>query len=121
MLAAAKGEDYHISFGGTGQYQYGRDVAAAIIRASQIKFEGAECYNLGGSVAHMDDIVKYINAVVPRVKITYEPGPLNLPESLDGNLFERVVGKIDWIPLDQGVRETIEAFQSLLASGRIKT
>ncbi len=120
MLAAAKGEDYHISFGGTGLYQYGRDVAAAIIRANRVPFEGAECYNLGGSVAHMDNIVSYINAVVPDVKISYAPTPLNLPESLDGSLFERVVGKIDWIPLDQGIRETIEAFQRLLASGRLK-
>jgi nucleoside-diphosphate-sugar epimerase len=119
MLSAAKGEDYHISFGGVGQYQYARDVATAVIQASRANFEGAGCYNLGGSVAHMDDVVKYINAVVPDVKITYEPKGLNLPESLDGSAFEEVVGKIDWIPLDQGIRETIEAFKSLLAAGRL--
>ena len=120
MFAAAKGEDYHISFGGVGQYQLGRDVAESIIRASRIKFEGADCYNLGGSVAEMSEIVKHINAVVPGVKITYEPKPLNLPQSLDGSQFEHIVGKMNWTPLDQGIRETIEAFQRLLASGRIK-
>ncbi len=121
MLAAAKGQDYHISFGGIGQYQYGRDVASAIIQASRAKFEGAGCYNLGGSVAHMDEIVADIQAVVPAVKITYEPKPLTLPESLDGSAFEAVVGKIDWIPLADGIRETITAFRSLLASGRLAT
>src|SRR5260221_2051990 len=119
MLSAAKGQDYHISFGGVGQYQYARDVANSVIHASRTNFEGAGCFNLGGSVAHMDDIVKYINAVVPDIKITYEPKALNLPESLDGGAFEAVVGKIDWIPLDEGIRETITTFKSLLASGRL--
>jgi UDP-glucuronate 4-epimerase len=119
MLSAAKGQDYHISFGGTGQYQYARDVAAALIKASRVKYEGADCYNLGGSVAHMDEIVKDIHAVVPSVTITYEPKPLSLPESVDGSTFEAIIGKINWIPLDEGIRETIEAFRQLLASGRM--
>jgi hypothetical protein len=67
----------------------------------------------------MDEIVAHIAAVAPTVKITYESKPLNLPESLDGSAFEAVVGKIDWIPLGDGIRETITAFQQLLASGRL--
>jgi len=66
-------------------------------------------------------LVKYINAIVPYVRITFEPKSLDLPESLDGSAFEAVVGKINWIPLDEGIRETINTFKSLLASGRLAT
>jgi nucleoside-diphosphate-sugar epimerase len=120
MLAAAKGQDYHISFGGVGQYQYGKDVARAIIQASRTPFAGADCYNLGGSVAHMEEIVQHITAMVPGVHITFNPTPLNLPESLDGSAFEAVVGPIGWTPLNVGIAETIAAFKSLLAAGRLE-
>ena len=53
MLAAALGRPHNIPFGGRAVYQYTEDTARAFIQAARSPFEGAEAFNLGGSVAHM--------------------------------------------------------------------
>ncbi len=49
MAAAARGEPYNISFGGSTLMQYGPDVARAFIDAARRPAQGAAVYNLGGS------------------------------------------------------------------------
>jgi UDP-glucuronate 4-epimerase len=119
MLAAAAGQDFHIPFGGKQVLQYARDVASVFVQASRTPFEGAECYNLGGSFTSIEDVARIIEDYVPGVKITVEPNPLQLPERFDGSALEKAIGKINWTPLEQGIRETIDTFRSLIASGRI--
>ena len=65
MLAAAKDEAYQISFGGTCGYQYADDVARTFIELARLPFQGAEVFNIRGSVAHMSEIVDAIVAAEP--------------------------------------------------------
>src|SRR5947209_8018811 len=73
MLAAAVGQPFHIPYGGRGEFQYADDVAKAFIACARRPFEGAEIFNLHGSVAHMSELVAAIEAVVPqsRGQITF--------------------------------------------------
>ena len=77
MLAAAKDENYHISFGGTCGYQYADDVAQTFIAMARLPYEGASVFNIRGSVAHMSEVVDAIVAAEPRAagRITYEDAP----------------------------------------------
>jgi len=119
MLAAAAGQDFHIPFGGRQLLQYAPDVAAILVQAARTPFEGANCYNLGGSFTSIEDVARIIEGYVPGVRITVDPKPLQLPERFDGSPLEAAIGPIKWTPLEQGIRETIDAFRALIKSGRV--
>jgi nucleoside-diphosphate-sugar epimerase len=122
MLAAAAGQGYHISFGGRCMYQYADDTAKAFLMAARATFEGAEVFSLGGSAAHMTDIVAAIEAAAPDAtgKITFEPTPLPLPETADDAAFSAALGSLDYRPLNEAVAETISIFRTALSAGRLK-
>ncbi|MEP7198247.1 MAG: NAD(P)-dependent oxidoreductase, partial [Chloroflexota bacterium] len=75
MVAAAVGRAYHISYGGTTVFQYAADAARVFIRAARSTLDGAPVFNLGGSTAHMREIVTAIEEAAPEVagRITFEP------------------------------------------------
>lgn len=123
MLAAAVGRPYHISFGGTVVYQYAADTAAVFIRAARAAAgcEGAPVFNLGGSAASMTEVVQAIEAAAPEMagQITFEPAPMPLPTEIDSQPLEAALGPITWIPLDKGVRQTIEHFRMAAQRGTL--
>lgn len=108
--AAARGEPYRISFGGSTQFHYAPDVAAAFIRASRTPLEGAEVYELGGPSVHMSELVRAIETAAPAAAgtITFEDAPLPFPERLPGEELD-----LTQTPLEEGVRQTIEIFRRL--------
>jgi len=121
MVAAAVGRPYHVSFGGTAMYQHADDVAGAMIQASRNLPQGCEVYNLGGSYAHMTDVVAAIEKAAPEMagKVTFEPQPLFTPDGADGSALEAAIGPISWRSLDDGVRETVELVRHAARHGRI--
>lgn len=119
MFAAAVDQPYHITFGGRGVFQYADDVANTFIAASRADVTGCDLYNLGGSVVMMDEIVEAINAAVPEIagKITFDPKPLALPEDVDAEPLNKVIGKAPFTPLKDAVAETVQIFRDAVASG----
>jgi nucleoside-diphosphate-sugar epimerase len=110
MHAAAHGEPYRISFGGSTQFHYAPDVAAAFIRASRTPVDGAEVYEVGGPPVHMSELVRAIEAAAPDAAgtITFEDAALPFPERLPGAELD-----LQQTPLEEGVRQTIELFRAL--------
>jgi UDP-glucuronate 4-epimerase len=121
MASAAAGRPYHISFSGTAVYQHAEDVAAVTIRCARTRVEGAPCFNLGGTVASVDDVIDAIDAAAPEMegKITAEPLLMPFPEDMDGAPLEAAIGKIAWRPLQEGVAGTIAHFKEAIARNRI--
>ena len=121
MLAAALGRPHAIPFGGRAVYQYTEDTARAFIQAARAPFEGAEAFNLGGSVAHMREIVAGIEAAAPgsRGQITFDDKPLPFPAEMDGAPLEAAIGPIRHTPLVEGIGATIALFQTAIARGRL--
>jgi nucleoside-diphosphate-sugar epimerase len=119
MFAAAVGQPYHIPFGGRGDFQYADDVARAFIACARAPFEGAEIFNLRGSVAQMHEVVAAIELAAPAAKgtITYADQALALPEEFDATPLIKVIGAIPYTPLDQAVRETVDLFRMRVADG----
>ncbi|MGI9254448.1 MAG: NAD-dependent epimerase/dehydratase family protein, partial [Thermomicrobiales bacterium] len=106
MVAAVAGRPYHIGFGGTAMYQHAQDAAAAFIQASRAMPDGAPVCNLGGEVAHMDEIVAAIveNASNAAGLITHEPNPLFFPDALDSSSLDATIGATHWRTISQGIR-----------------
>ncbi len=121
MLAAAAGQPFHIPFGGRGGYQFVEDVARLFINAARLPFQGAESFNLRGSVVHVKEIIAAIEAAVPSAQgtITFDDKPLPFPEGLDDSALREVMGVLPYTPLDRAVPKTIEIFRDALARGAI--
>lgn len=113
MLAAARGEAYHISFGGYNGFQYADDIAKICIQAARTPFQGAEVFNIKGAVAHMREVVAAIETAEPsaRGRITYEETPLPFPDGQDDAALRAWLGDIADTPLPEGVAQTIEHFK----------
>jgi len=120
MAAAAMGRPYTISFGGTDTYQHADDVARVFIQAARTMPAGAPVYNLGGTAASVADVIAAIERAAPESTgtITFNEDSLFTPDGVEGKAVEELLGPIDWRPLDEGVRDTIQAFRTAASVGR---
>lgn len=110
MLAAARGQSFHIPFGGRTQLHYAPDAARAFITASQSGHRGALIANLPAPAVHMQSVVDAITSVVPEAEITFDDVPLPFPEELEARALAETIDGVSVTPLERGVRETIEHF-----------
>jgi UDP-glucuronate 4-epimerase len=108
MEAAARGEGFHIPFGGRVQMHYAPDVALAFVDAARDSGDGAVVANVGGPAVHLADVVRAIEAAAPEAagRITFDDVPLPFPEEF------AVARSLAVTPLEVGVRETIERFRA---------
>lgn len=114
MEAAARGAGHTIAYGGTAQYDFAPEVGRAFALAARAATEDAHVANFPGVPSTMQEVVDAIEAAAPAAagKVFWEEGQLPFPESLQGNLLERLVGPLPRTPLADGVRATIEHFRS---------
>lgn len=121
MLAAARGESYHISYGGYNGFQYVDDIAQIFIQAARTPFQGAGVFNIGGSVAHMREVIDAIETAEPDIKgrITFDDKPLALPEGQEDTALRELLGDFPNTPLQEGVARTVAHFKQALADGRL--
>jgi nucleoside-diphosphate-sugar epimerase len=121
MLAAARGESYHISYGGYNGFQFVEDVAGIFVQAAQTPYQGAGVFNIAGAVAHMSEVIAAIETAEPAIKgrITYEEKPLMLPEGQEDSALRELLGTLPDTPLQEGVARTVAHFKQALADGRL--
>jgi len=114
MRAAARGQDYHISFGGKTQMHFASDVAQQFIAAAEQPLDGAFAFNLGTTPVSMGEVAALIMTYVPNVRITHGETPLPFAEGTDGSaLYRAFPAHIYKTPLAEGIRRTIESFARL--------
>jgi nucleoside-diphosphate-sugar epimerase len=113
MRAAAHGSNYTIPFGGSCEFQFAPDAAAAFIAAARAPFTGAAVVNIPGTTLAIEEVVAEIERVVPESagRIGFEGPPLPFPEALDSSRFRSIVGTVGVTPFGQGVAETVGHFR----------
>ena len=118
MLAAARGEPFHITYGGFSHMQYAEDVARNFVAAARSGYQGAAAVNLAGSVVDMREVVAAIEAAVPQAhgRISFGDAPLPFPGQVDTT--NDVFASQATTPLEEGVRRTVEHFRRMLADER---
>lgn len=121
MLAAAVGRPYQITFGGTIVMEHADDMAQVFIDAARAKPERAGAYDVGGNTVAVEEIVNAINVAAPEMagQVTYNPMPLPVSSNQEEKPLHELLGKLNWRPLADGVRQTVEHFKKAVASGRI--
>lgn len=113
MLAAAKGEDYNINFGGRMQFHYASDVAQQFIECAETPLEGAFGFNLGTEPVAVSDVAKLIMELAPGTKITNDDKILPFAEGTDPALLHATYTKIYETPLRDAIEETINHFRAM--------
>jgi nucleoside-diphosphate-sugar epimerase len=120
MLAAAAGKSFAISFGGRMQFHFASDVALQFIEAAATPLDGAHGFNLGTEPVSVAEVVEIIRAARPDAQISSAETTLPFPEGFDDSQLRRHFDNIYETPLDEGIRQTIDAFEARLADGRIQ-
>ena len=113
MLAAAHGEDYHISFGGKMQFQLASDVAQYFIEAAEKPLQGAVGFNLGTPPVAVSEVARLIMSIKPGVTITSTDNLLPFPEGCDARPLYEAFEHVYETPLLDGVKDTITRFEAL--------
>jgi UDP-glucuronate 4-epimerase len=123
MIAAAGGRPYHVDFGGSYQFQFVEDVAAAFVAAARSNRPGASVFSIGGPRIAVDEIVRLIGEVAPasRGRITHGERILPFPAAFDGAPLEAALGQQPLTPVAEGVARTVQAYRAALDDGRLGT
>ncbi len=111
MLAAVRGEPYHIGFSGSAQFDFVPDVARAAVTAAHAVTDAAGVYNVPGALADVAEVVACILTAVPGAEITWSGDPLPFPPALEAVGFDRDVGPFPRTTLADGVAATIAHFR----------
>lgn len=113
MAAAARGEPFHMGFGGRLQLQFAPDAAAVFIAAARGATTESPVFNLGSPAVSMRECVRAIEAVVPDARITWDEAQLPFPEEYESDSLDSALGPFAWTSLEEGVRRTVEHYSSV--------
>jgi nucleoside-diphosphate-sugar epimerase len=113
MAAAARGEPARIAFGGTAQLQFAPDVARIFVSAARAVEKGAKVFNLGGAAVHMREVADLIQASTNTRVVVDEDVTLPFPDAFDNSELERMLGRLEWTPLQKGIEKTVARYRSI--------
>ena len=113
LVAAAKGQPYHIPFSGTMQFQLAADVARQFILASEQPLDGAYGFNLGGNPATVADFVRSAKDVLPEAQLDIAENPLPFPAGFDDSALRASFDRVYETPLEEGIAGTVTHIQRL--------
>jgi nucleoside-diphosphate-sugar epimerase len=121
IKAAAADRPYTISYGGLQDFQYVRDVADLFLRALEADYDGADAYNVRGTVAPIEAFVQALRHIDPAggARIAHGVRQLPIAPDLDDARLEEALGPLPRTSLEAGIRETYDRFVRLQAERRL--
>jgi nucleoside-diphosphate-sugar epimerase len=119
ILAAAAGKPYEVSFSGGVSWLYAGEVASAFIRAVSRERKGAPVFDMNGVYAPVEEGLRILKQLAPSATITSSGQPLAFPMHLPDESLRAQLGNYGSMPLAEGIRETYEAFRSLIQRGLV--
>lgn len=113
LLHAARGEPFHIRFGGKVALQHAADVARAFIQAALQPKEGAQVYTLRGTVTSVDQVIRSIETVTgTQGLVTCDDTPIPIAADLSDQSFQRDYGPFQYMDLEDGLKATLEVWRA---------
>src|SRR3981081_1755165 len=114
ILAAAAGKPYEVPFSGGVSWLYAGEVASAFIHAVSRERKGAPVFDMNGVYAPVEEGLSILRQLAPSAVITSSGQPLAFPMHLPDEPLRAQLGDYGNMPLAQGIRQTHEAFRSLI-------
>jgi nucleoside-diphosphate-sugar epimerase len=121
MKAAVLSRPFHIRFGGSTDFQYVADTAAAFIACADGLPEGAHVFNLHGETVEIAKIARMINELASAELVTFAGPPIPIAPTMSDVSIRRIIGEIPATSLRIGVQQTMELFSTLRDAGRLVT
>ena len=121
MKAAVLGRPFHIRFGGSTDFQYVADTAAAFIACADQQPEGAFVFNLHGDAVAVSDVADIINQRAEADLVTFGGPAIPVAPSMNDAAIRKVINELPSTPLKDGVEETMDRFALLREQGRLDT
>ena len=117
VLATAAGKPYEVPFSGGVSWLYAGEAASAFIHAVARERAGAPVFDMNGVYAPVEEGLKILKQIAPSAKVTSSGQALAFPMHLPDEPLRAYLGDYGSMPLEEGIRETYEAFRSLVARG----
>ena len=124
MKAAVLRRRFHIRFGGSTDFQYVADTAAAFIACADKMPEGAHVFNLHGETVDVARIAKTINELALNTNgdlVTFGGPPIPIAPAMSDAAIRKLIGPLPTTRIEDGVRETMERFSLLRDTRRLDT
>jgi len=119
ILAAAAGKPYEVPFSGGVSWLYAGEVASAFIHAVARERSGAPVFDMNGVYAPVEEGLRILKKLAPSAAITASGQPLAFPMHLPDKPLRDFLGDYGEMPLAEGIRETYDAFRSLIRRGML--
>jgi nucleoside-diphosphate-sugar epimerase len=119
IKAVAAGRDFAISYGGLQDLQYASDVASTFLSALRSPFEGADSFNVRGSVVPMGRFIAALREVSGVDRVTFGDRQLPIAPDLNDARLEAAFGPLRRTSLLDGVGETFRRFSELQSAGKL--
>ena len=119
MLAAVVGKPFDVPYTGPFPFLYVREVAAAFVRTVAEDRDGAPVFDLNGVPSTIEAVLDLVRRDVPEAAVSCSGPPFPFPAELSDEPIGRFLGDYSRWPLEDGVRDTIEAFRALSAAGKL--
>ena len=119
ILAAAMKQNYTVPFTGPVSWLHAGEVASAFIKSVSVDRNDFRVFDINGSTATVEESIEVIKRVAPDAALSSEGNPLPFPMQLSDAPLREYLGDYGHVPLDLGISATFEAFQELLAKGKI--
>ena len=120
LLAAAAGRPYDIPFRGAISWLHAGEVASAFLKAVSKEREGAPVFDINGIASTVEHSLELLQRVAPGAQITCSGSALPFPMNLSDEPVRGHLGQYGSVPLEEGMRSTLESFRRLLERGLVK-
>ncbi|HEY6804251.1 MAG TPA: SDR family NAD(P)-dependent oxidoreductase [Pyrinomonadaceae bacterium] len=121
MKAAVLGRPFHIRFGGSTDFQYVADTAAAFVACADQQPEGSFVFNLHGDAVAVSRVVEIINGNVDTELVTFGGPAIPVAPSMNDAAIRNVISGLTTTSLEDGIAETMQRFATLRDEGRLDT
>jgi len=120
ILAAAANKPYTIPFRGPISWLHAGEVASAFISAIAKERDGAPVFDINGVSSTVEHSLQVLKKVAPAMQVGWSGDALPFPMDLPDESVRAYLGDYGSVPLETGIRNTYQAFQTLLAKRLIK-
>lgn len=119
ILAAAANRPYTMPYSGGASALHAGEVASAFIRAVSEERDGAPVLDVNGRATTVAAWLDIVRSLAPGAQLDIAGEALPFPTDLSDEPVRAYLGDYGQVSLEDGIRETYEAFRDLLAAGKL--
>ena len=116
ILAAAAGKPYTVPFSGPVSGLHAGEAASAFIRSVAKDRNEARVFDHNGVPSSVEAWLGMIREIAPKAILDFEGDPLPFPADLSDQPIRDFLGDFGHMSLGEGIRDSFETFERLLAN-----